>query len=138
MCASAAAACDQVAAVFVLPWRSRAFERLQNCIDPLYWTTGHATLTAPGRNRRRMWRNLSLRTRILLGFGLVLLVAAALALFLVLRVADLNSRIKQLNTSATFEATTGAHVAAQVAASQRLVERYISQPQQDNLQSAQF
>ena len=85
-----------------------------------------------------MWRNLNLRTRILLGFGLVLLLAAALALFLVLRLADLNSRIKQLNTSATFEATTGARVAAQVAASQRLVERYISQPQQDNLQSAQF
>ena len=85
-----------------------------------------------------MWRNLKLRTRILLGFGLVLLLAAALALFLVLRVADLNSRIKQLNTSATFEATTGARVAAQVAASQRLVERYISQPQQENLQSAQF
>jgi anti-anti-sigma factor len=85
-----------------------------------------------------MWRNLKLRTRILLGFGLVLLLAAALALFLVLRVADLNSRIKQLNTSATFEATTGARVAAQVAATQRLVERYISQPQQENLQSAQF
>ncbi|HET9223011.1 MAG TPA: HAMP domain-containing protein, partial [Roseiflexaceae bacterium] len=85
-----------------------------------------------------MWRNLSLRTRILLGFGLVLLVAAALALFLVLRVAELNSRIKQLNTSATFEATIGARVAAQVAASQRLVERYISQPQEENLQSTQF
>jgi rsbT co-antagonist protein RsbR len=85
-----------------------------------------------------MWRNLSLRTRILLGFGLVLLLAVALALFLVLRVADLNSRIKQLNSSATFEATTGARVAAQVAASQRLVERYISQPQRENLQSAQF
>jgi nitrogen fixation/metabolism regulation signal transduction histidine kinase/anti-anti-sigma regulatory factor len=85
-----------------------------------------------------MWQNLNLRTRILLGFGLVLLLAAALVSFLVLRVADLSSQIKQLNTSATFEATTGARVAAQVAASQRLVERYISQPQEDNLQSAQF
>ena len=85
-----------------------------------------------------MWRNLNLRTRILLGFGLVLLLAAALALFLVLRVADLNSRIKQLNTSASFEATTGARVAGQVAVTQRLVERYNSQPQPENLQSAQF
>ncbi len=68
----------------------------------------------------------------------MLLLAVALALFLVLRVAELNSQIKQLNSSATFEATTGARVAAQVAASQRLVERYISQPQQENLQSAQF
>jgi anti-anti-sigma factor len=85
-----------------------------------------------------MWRNLNLRTRILLGFGLILVLAAALALFLVLRVAGLNSRIRQLNTSATFEAATGARVAAQVGATQRLVERYLSQPQQDNLQSAQF
>jgi anti-anti-sigma factor len=85
-----------------------------------------------------MWRNLNLRTRILLGFGPVLLLAAALALFLVLRVADLNRQIKQLNASATFEATTGARVAGQVAVTQRLVERYISQPQQENLQSAQF
>src|SRR5262245_34243622 len=85
-----------------------------------------------------MWRNLNLRTRILLGFGLVLLLAVALALFLVWRVADLNSQIKQLNTNATYEATTGARVAGQVAATQRVVERYISQPQQENLQSAQF
>jgi rsbT co-antagonist protein RsbR len=94
--------------------------------------------THPERNKRFMWRNLNLRTRILLGFGLILLLAAALALFLVLRVADLNGRIKQINTSATFEATTGARVAAQVAMTQRLVERYLSQPQPENLQSAQF
>jgi len=85
-----------------------------------------------------MWRNLNLRSRILLGYGLVLVLAAGLALFLVFRVGDLNSRVKQLNSSVTFEATAGARVAAQVAATQRLVERYLRQPQPDNLQSAQF
>jgi anti-anti-sigma regulatory factor/HAMP domain-containing protein len=85
-----------------------------------------------------MWRNLNLRTRILLGYGLILVLAAALALFLGLRVAELNSQIKQLNDSATFEATTGARVATQIATTQRLVERYLRQPQPENLQSAQF
>ena len=70
-----------------------------------------------------MWWNLNLRTRILLGYGLILVLAAGLALFLVFRVGDLNTRVKQLNSSVTFEATAGARVAAQVAATQRLVER---------------
>ncbi|MFL5802242.1 MAG: hypothetical protein ACJ8CR_10940 [Roseiflexaceae bacterium] len=85
-----------------------------------------------------MWRNLNLRPRILLGYGLTIGLALALALFLALRVGALNSGVKQLNTGATVEAATGARVAGQVATTQRLVERYLRQPQPENLQSAQF
>jgi hypothetical protein len=85
-----------------------------------------------------MWRNLNLRPRILLGYGLIIGLALALALFLALQVGALNSAVKQLNTGATVEAATGARVAGQVATTQRLVERYLRQPRQENLQSAQF
>jgi len=61
-----------------------------------------------------------------------------LALALALWVGALDGEVKQLNTGATVEAATGARVAGQVATTERLVERYLRQPRQENLQSAQF
>src|SRR5262249_40092557 len=90
------------------------------------------------RSRTSMWRNLNLRLRVLLSYGLTIGLALALALFLALRVGALNSGVKQLNTGATVEAATGARVAGPVATTERLVERYLRQPRQENLQSAQF
>jgi hypothetical protein len=85
-----------------------------------------------------MWRNLNLRPRILLGYGLIMGPALALALFLSLQIGALNSTVNQLNTTTAVEAATGARIAGQVATTQRLVERYLRQPQQESLQSAQF
>jgi nitrogen fixation/metabolism regulation signal transduction histidine kinase len=85
-----------------------------------------------------MWRNLNLRTRIVLGYGLTTGLALALALALALWIGALNGEVKQLNTGATVEAATGARVTGQMATTQRLVERYLRQPRQENLQSAQF
>jgi rsbT co-antagonist protein RsbR len=84
-----------------------------------------------------MWRNLNLRMRILLGYGLILALAAILALFLLLRIDALNGRIKQLNDSVAMEAGAGASLAAQVAATQQHVERYLRQPQQQYFLAAQ-
>jgi hypothetical protein len=85
-----------------------------------------------------MWWNPNLRTRILLGYSLTIGLALALALFLALRVGALNGGVRQLNTGAAVEAATGTRVAGQVASTQRLVERYLLQPRQENLQPAQF
>ncbi len=85
-----------------------------------------------------MWWNPNLRARILLGYSLTIGLALALALFLALRVGALNGGVQQLNTGAAVEAAAGTRVAGQVASTQQLVERYLRQPRQENLQPAQF
>ena len=85
-----------------------------------------------------MWWNPNLRARILLGYSLTIGLALALALFLALRVGALNGGVQQLNAGATVEAAAGTRVAGQVASTEQLVERYLRQPRQENLQPAQF
>jgi anti-anti-sigma factor len=79
---------------------------------------------------------MNLRTRILLGYGLILVLAAALALFLLLRIGALNGRIKQINDSVVEEASIGTRVVNLVDTTQRAVERYLRAPQQSHYQEA--
>src|SRR4029079_13313369 len=83
-----------------------------------------------------IWRYMNLRTRILLGYGLILVLAAALALFLLLRIGALNGRIKQINDSVVEEASIGTRVVNLVDTTQRAVERYLRAPQQSHYQEA--
>ena len=41
-----------------------------------------------------LWNNLHLRTRILLGYGLIIILGAALVLFLLVRTSSLNAQIR--------------------------------------------
>jgi anti-anti-sigma regulatory factor/methyl-accepting chemotaxis protein len=83
-----------------------------------------------------LWNNLHLRTRILFGYGLIIILGAALVLFLLLRTSSLNAQIRKLSVEVTSEAATGTHLAAQVAATQQLIDRYLQQSVPDNLQAA--
>lgn len=83
-----------------------------------------------------MWQSLNVRTRILLGYGLILGLTAALAFFLAFRIETLNAQIARLNTSVAIEADIGAQLAARVSSTQQSIDRYLQQPRPDNLQSA--
>jgi rsbT co-antagonist protein RsbR len=83
-----------------------------------------------------LWNNLHLRTRILIGYGLIITLSAALVLFLILRTSSLNAQIRKLSAEVTSEAATGTHLTAQVAATQQLIDRYLQQPVPDNLHAA--
>jgi anti-anti-sigma factor len=84
-----------------------------------------------------MWHNRSLRTRILLGYGLILGLASALALFLVLHVGTINQNMQQLNQSVASETEAGMHMTSDVAALQQSVNRYLQQPQSEHLHNVQ-
>jgi rsbT co-antagonist protein RsbR len=83
-----------------------------------------------------LWNNLHLRTRILLGYGLIIILGATLVLFLLIRTSNLNEQIRALSAEVTSEAASGTHLAAQVAATQQLIDRYLQQPVPDNLKAA--
>jgi hypothetical protein len=83
-----------------------------------------------------LWHNLRLRTRILFGYGLMFALIAGLGLVLTLRTAALNSQIQQLSAEVATEAATGTRLAAQVAATQQAIDRYLQQPQPRNLRTA--
>ena len=83
-----------------------------------------------------LWNNLHLRTRILFGYGMTIILGAALVLFLLIRTSNLNAQIRELSAEVTSEAATGTHLAAQVAATQQLIDRYLQQPVPDNLHAA--
>jgi rsbT co-antagonist protein RsbR len=82
------------------------------------------------------WHNLRLRTRILLGYGLMFVLIAALVVFLIFRTGALNAQIRDLSAQVTAEAATGAGLAAQVAATQHAIDLYLQQPLPNNLESA--
>ena len=75
------------------------------------------------------WNQLSLRRRILLGYGLGLVIMSALILFLLFRLERLNAQVAALNTSAAAEAELGAQLAASSAQAQQAVSAYLRQPQ---------
>ncbi|MEP7190311.1 MAG: hypothetical protein ABI901_14060, partial [Roseiflexaceae bacterium] len=83
-----------------------------------------------------LWNNLHLRTRILFGYGLIIILGAALVVFLLTRTSNLNAQIRELSAEVTSEAATGTHLTAQVAATQQLIDRYLQQTVPDNLQAA--
>ena len=75
-----------------------------------------------------MWNKLTLRARILLGYGLILGLTLALALFLVLRVDALSERIERISAGGAAQAEANTRVASQLAAIQRTVGTYVQQP----------
>lgn len=75
-----------------------------------------------------MWRNLNLRARILIGYGAVLALAGALALFMIFQVETINRQIAAINASATADAEIGARLAARVSDVQRAVDAYLRRP----------
>src|SRR5215212_7722224 len=83
-----------------------------------------------------LWNNLHLRTRIVFGYGLIVILGAALVLFLLIHTSSLNAQIRELSAEVTSEAATGTHLTAQVAATQQLIDRYLQQPVPDNLHAA--
>lgn len=82
-----------------------------------------------------MWHNRSLQTRILVGYGLILALCSALALFLVLRIGSLNHNVQQLNSSVAVETDVGIHMTSDVAEVQQVVSHYLQKPQPAQLQA---
>lgn len=83
-----------------------------------------------------MWHRLSLRTRILLGYGVGMVIMAGLVGLLLIRLEQINTAIVQLNTSAADDADIGVRLAGDVAAAQQSVNRYLQQPQEALRQQA--
>ena len=84
----------------------------------------------------KLWDNLRLRTRILLGYGLMFALIAALGVFLTFRTAALNSQIQQLSAEVEKEVATSSRLTFAVASTQQAIDRYLQQPQPDNLRTA--
>lgn len=74
------------------------------------------------------WNHLSLRRRILLGYGLGLVIMSALIFFLLFRLERLNAQVAALNAGAAAEAELGAQLAASSAQAQQAVNAYLQQP----------
>src|SRR4051812_41954734 len=82
-----------------------------------------------------LWHNLRLRTRMLLGYGLMFVLVAGLAIFLIVRTDALNQQIERLSVQVTTEAAAGARLTSQVANTQQRIDRYLQQPTSDNLRN---
>jgi hypothetical protein len=82
------------------------------------------------------WHTLRLRTRILLGYGLILILTSLLTLFLNSRANALNEQIKELNDTVARETTLGVQLDGQVASTQQAIDHYLLQPVPQNLRTA--
>jgi len=83
-----------------------------------------------------MWHRLSLQTRILLGYGVGLLIMSGLVALLLIRLEQINSAMLSLNGNSAAEAQIGARLAGQAALVQQAVNRYLQQPQEIYRQQA--
>src|SRR6266545_66120 len=84
-----------------------------------------------------MWHRLSLRTRILLGYGVGLLILSGLVALLLIRLEQINTTMVSLNGNSAAEAQIGARLAGQAALVQQAVNRYFQQPQEIYRQQAE-
>jgi anti-anti-sigma factor len=83
-----------------------------------------------------LWRHLRLRTRLLLGYGLMFVLFVALIALLMFRSSRLNAQIQALSARVTTEAAVGARLTAEVANAQIAIDRYLQQPQPEHLQAS--
>lgn len=79
-----------------------------------------------------LWRRLQLRSRILLGYAVSLILSSALSAFLISHVAALNTQIREVNVRAATENGLGIALSSKVATVQQAVDRYLQQPTADN------
>jgi signal transduction histidine kinase/DNA-binding response OmpR family regulator len=82
------------------------------------------------------WHTLSLRTRILLGYALILVLASGLTVFLIARANVLNTQIIELNDEVERETALGVQLDRQVAGTQQAIDRYLLQTTPQNLDAA--
>lgn len=71
---------------------------------------------------------LTLRTRVLLTYGLGLTLMAGLVFFLLYQLEKINQEVNTLNATAAIEARLGAQIAGRAAAVQQAVNYYLQQP----------
>lgn len=81
-----------------------------------------------GEMSKTMKQNLTLRTRIMLTYGLGLIIMAGLVFFLLYQLEQINQEVTTLNTTAAIEARLGAQIAGRAAAVQQAVNYYLQQP----------
>ena len=79
-----------------------------------------------------LWHNLSLRVRILVSYGCILALTSLLTLFILVRIASLNTTVNQLNAGVVQETTAAINLTKKLATAQQLVNRYLQQPQRDH------
>lgn len=79
-----------------------------------------------------LWRRLQLRSRILLGYAVILILSTALSAFLISHVAALNTQIREVNVRAATENGLGIVLSSNVATVQQAVDRYLQQPTADH------
>ncbi len=75
-----------------------------------------------------LWRRLQISTRIMAGFGFILIVSAALAGFLIWRISVLNAQIREGNVTVAAENNAGAMLSNQVATTEQAIDRYLQHP----------
>jgi rsbT co-antagonist protein RsbR len=84
-----------------------------------------------------MWHAMNLRARLLSGYGLVMALSGALALFLTLQLGHLNQQIAQINASSAAEAEAGTEVAHQIGELRLAVDHYVHEPGAPSLDEAE-
>lgn len=83
------------------------------------------------------WQHLSLRTRLFLGYGLLLLITAALIVYLIAQSSALNTRLQAFYLRVTHEVTTSLALEEAVTTTEQAIDRYLQQPQPTRLTEAQ-
>lgn len=78
-------------------------------------------------------RAMRLRTQLLLGYSFILAIGAALALFLIVQTQTLANQVATLNGTVTGQVLSAAQLSTQLTESQRATDRYLAQPQIENL-----
>lgn len=82
------------------------------------------------------WNNLSLKGRILISYGLILMLTSALTVILIVRIVTLNTNVEQLNATVVRANNTAIQLTTHLATAQQLVNRYLQQPQRTYFREA--
>jgi rsbT co-antagonist protein RsbR len=80
-----------------------------------------------------LWHNLRLQHRMLLGYGLMLVLIIALALFSMIRASGQTSQIQTLGAEVTNDVEASSELVNAVTSTQLAVDRYLQQPTSDHL-----
>ncbi len=76
-----------------------------------------------------MWRHMKVRTRILLGYSLILGLTLFVLLFFFLRMEALHHEVEQYSTSQAAETIAGQQLTRQLTLAQQAIDRYLQDPQ---------
>ncbi len=91
---------------------------------------------APAIRHIPIERTMSLRSRLILGYGIVVSLTLVFGLFTLFHLRDIRDRLEALSANVTIDAHHSIEAITAVADAQRAIDRYLQQPNERNYQDA--